>query len=337
VRPDALPGFAAPRLAALMRAAVARCQLDLHGTVVFTEAATGAYAVTPVLAALAGASRVIAVTRATRYGAVEGVATLTNALAHAAGVAGRIRLVTEKRAEDVAAADIVTNSGHVRPIDAQTIGWMKSGAVIPLMYEAWELRDGDVDLAACRGRGIAVAGTNERHPAIDVFSYLGIMAVKLLLDAGVAVHGCRVVVHCDNPFAPYIERGLRRVGAQVTSVPTLADAEPAEDCDAVLTAARPAVRPIVGAAEAALIRARWPHAIVAQYWGDLDRRALADAGIAYWPLVAPAPGHMGILPAAVGPEPIVRLQAGGLKVAEVLLRAARAADAPVDRSYLTEL
>ena len=27
---------------------------------------------------------------------------------------------------------------------------------------------------------------------------------------------------------------------------------------------------------------------------------------------------MGVLPSAVGPEPIVRLQAGGLKVAEVL-------------------
>jgi hypothetical protein len=29
---------------------------------------------------------------------------------------------------------------------------------------------------------------------------------------------------------------------------------------------------------------------------------------------------MGILPSAVGPEPIVRLQAGGLKVGEVLHR-----------------
>jgi hypothetical protein len=29
---------------------------------------------------------------------------------------------------------------------------------------------------------------------------------------------------------------------------------------------------------------------------------------------------MGILPSAVGPEPIVRLQAGGLKVGQVLAR-----------------
>jgi hypothetical protein len=31
---------------------------------------------------------------------------------------------------------------------------------------------------------------------------------------------------------------------------------------------------------------------------------------------------MGVLPSAVGPDPIVRLQTGGLKVAEVLLRPA---------------
>jgi hypothetical protein len=39
-----------------------------------------------------------------------------------------------------------------------------------------------------------------------------------------------------------------------------------------------------------------------------------------WPPEAPPPGHMGVLPSAVGPEPIVRLQAGGLKVGEVLAR-----------------
>ena len=67
----------------------------------------------------------------------------------------------------VAQADIITNSGHVRPIDAEMIGWMKPTAVIPLMYEAWEFRDADLDLAACQRRGIVVAGTNERHPAIS--------------------------------------------------------------------------------------------------------------------------------------------------------------------------
>jgi len=39
-----------------------------------------------------------------------------------------------------------------------------------------------------------------------------------------------------------------------------------------------------------------------------------------WPPDEPAKGHMAVLPSAIGPEPIVRLQAGGLKVGEVLAR-----------------
>src|SRR5262245_65129912 len=47
---------------------------------------------------------------------------------------------------------------------------------------------------------------------------------------------------------------------------------------------------------------RWPAAVVAQLWGDIDRDVLAAERVPYWP-VAPVPrGHMGILPSAVGPE-----------------------------------
>jgi hypothetical protein len=333
---DSLPGFNQTRLLKLMRVAMDRCRLDLSGTVVLTEAATGAYVVTPVLAALAGARRVSALARPSRHGSVEEIAVRTMGLARLAGVHERIRIVTEKDAADVAQADVVTNSGHVRPIDAEMVGWMKRSAVIPLMYEAWEFRAQDVDLEACSRHGIRVAGTNERHPAVDVFSYLGIMANKLLLDAGIAVYGCKVMLCCDNPFASYIHQGLIQAGATVEGVDELAKAAPADDCDVLLVALQPRVHPIIGVKEAALIRERWPGAVVAQYWGDIDRPALTAAGVPYWPLATPAPGHMGILPAAVGPEPTVRLQAGGLKVGEILLRA-KDPRAQVDRSYLSEL
>jgi hypothetical protein len=63
---DQRPGLRPVRLARLVDEAVARCALDLNGAVVVTEAATGSYAVTPVLAARAGASKVYALTRSTR-------------------------------------------------------------------------------------------------------------------------------------------------------------------------------------------------------------------------------------------------------------------------------
>jgi hypothetical protein len=321
---DHRPGLNPHRLVRLMQEAIARCDLRLSGATVLTEAGSGAYLVTPVLAALAGADEVFALTKPTRYGDAEAITRETISLAQLAGVAQRVQVVTEKDRSMVAQADIITNSGHVRPIDAEMIGWMKPTAVISLMYETWEFRDADLDLAACQRRGIVVAGTNERHPAIDVFSFLGIMGVKLLLDAGVAVHGSRVVVLCDNAFAAFIETGLKNSGARVTVSELLDDLPVSGQVDAVVVALTPQPQPVIGPAEAARIAAWWPGAVVTQYWGDLDRGALAAAGVPYWPRVAPSAGHMGILPSAVGPEPIVRLQGGGLKAGEILWRTRQA-------------
>jgi hypothetical protein len=304
-----------------MAEAVDRCRLDLSGTTVLTEAASGAYVITPVLAALAGAERVFALTRSTHYGTAEEIRALTLELATVGRVEDKLSFFTEKRPEIFAQADIVTNSGHVRPITAEMVGWMKPGAVIPIMYEAWEFRAQDVDFEACRRRGIRLAGTNERHSSVDVFSYLGTMAVKLILDAGVSVYKGDLLVLCDNPFAPHIEKGLRGAGGNVRMASSLSEAmaDPASP-DAIIVALRPRPHAVIGPEEAAVIAARWPGAVLLQYWGDVDRAALRSHGVPFWPEETPGPAHMGILPSAVGPEPIVRLQAGGLKVGEILLR-----------------
>ena len=144
---------------------------------------------------------------------------------------------------------MVTNSGHVRPLDRQMVGWMNPGAVVPLMYERWELRPGEVDLVACRERGVRVAGTNERHPNVDVFAYLGVQAVKLLVDAGVAVHRSRILLVCDNPFASFISRGLNSLGAAVEVTEALALEMQLGGFDAVVVAIKPG-------SEVALVRAR---------------------------------------------------------------------------------
>lgn len=318
---DNRPGLSFHRLATISRQIVGRCRLDLFGSVVLTEAATGAYVVTPVIAAMAGAKRVYAYTRSSVYGSVEEVSVATFELAALTGVHERIEVITDKSQDVVGRADIITNSGHLRPVDAKMVSWMKTTAVIPLMYEAWEFRPDDVDLVACRRRGIAVAGTNERNSRINVLSYLGIMGVKLLLDAGMAVHGNRVLTVCDNHFAPYLERGLKAAGAIVDTATTFSDAYGQGCFDAVVVALQPSNVPVLGKMEAAEIAARWPGVVIVQFWGDIDRSELADKGLTFWPIDPPAPGHMGILPSAVGPDPVIRLQAGGLKVGEILWRA----------------
>jgi hypothetical protein len=146
-------------------------RIDLDGAVVVTEAATGAYAITPVIAAMAGARQVYGFTRSTRFGSVAEVVRQTRALAAEAGVLDRIEVRTDRPLSVIDQADVLTNSGHVRPIDRELIGRMRPTAVIPLMFESWEIQAGRFDLALDEAveRGIRVAGTNERHPLVDVF------------------------------------------------------------------------------------------------------------------------------------------------------------------------
>jgi hypothetical protein len=332
---DGRPGLRPERLLRLARQAVDATGLDLDGANVLTEAATGAYSVTPVVAALGGAASVVAVTRESRHGTVADVTRETCALAELAGVVDRISIVTRLTDEQLAAADVVTNSGHLRPLDACFVSKMRPDAVVPLMFEAWEIDLGrdDVDLAALRARGIRYAGTNERHPAVDVFSYLAPMAAKLLNDAGVAVYGSRIVLLCDNPFMPYLRDGLGRIGAYVSVAPSVAGAELDDDVDAVVVALAPTEKDVISAIDVERIAARAPGALLAQFWGDVPRDACREARIACVPATEPGRGHMGILPSALGPEPIVRLQTGGLKVASVLRRPT-ASWSDDDRSYV---
>jgi len=314
---DDRPGLNPRRLVYLMSAAVDRCGLELAGRTVLTEAATGAYAVTCVLAALAGAD-VYALAAGTAYAPADEIRRVTAELAALAGVVDRIELVAAKSPGLAGAADIVTNSGQVRPIDAQMVAALKPSAVIPLMYESWEFRASDLDLGACRARGIPVAGTNEQHPDVGVFSFLGHMAAKQLHDAGVAVRGSRLVLLCDNSFGPYIEQELKNGGAEVTQARRLTAEMLAPSCDAVILALQPGRGMALGAAEAAMLAAAASGPVLVQYWGDADRAPLAAVGVPVWPPAEPRPGHMGILPSALGPEPIIRLQAGGLKVGQIL-------------------
>ena len=124
--------------------------LNLKGKTVLTEAASGAYVVTPILAALAGA-KVFAFTRTTRYGTMEEVFDNTRKVIETySGKPLDITFVDKITKEHIAQADIITNSGHLRPLNEEMLKYAKDTVVIPLMYEAWEWREADMDIRYIR-------------------------------------------------------------------------------------------------------------------------------------------------------------------------------------------
>jgi hypothetical protein len=314
-----LPGFAIPRLCSLMRLAVSSTGLDLSGLNVLTEGASGAYVATAVAAAIANARQVHAVVRPSRYGSVPEVREWTLKVAAAAGVADRISVVENVPPDILVNIDIVTNSGHLRPITSALIDRLPPRAVIALMFEAWEFRGEDIDAEACRRRRIPIVAVNERHPTVDVFAHLGALCVRLLQEAGFAVCSNRIALLCDNAFAEPIARGLSGVGALVDLFPAV-EHLPKASWDAVVVALRPTSAPRIGEGQAARLAECAPGATIAQLWGDIDRDSVVSQGLSVWPRLPPKAGHMAVLLSDIGPEPIVRLQVGGLRAAEWVRR-----------------
>lgn len=324
----------------LIGRAVGKYALNLGGLAVFTEAATGPYRFTPLLCALAGAERVYALARDTRWGTAAGTVDAARAVARDWGVQDRVIFLTEKCPDILAEADILTNSGNVRPIDRWTVAALKPTCVVPLMWETWEHRPGELDLEACREKGILVLGTDEE--AIDFRWFTGMVLIRMLLDSGLEVHGNRLLVISSSPVCRAICRALALNGADFrwTSLegvsgtehanefipPTDRDAllEYAASADACICDDRRELGTLIGDgglfSAPELARAN-PGITVVNRSGVIDVGALDREGIRLFPRKENRSGYPNATAASLGMLPVIELTAAGLKVGEVTARA----------------
>jgi len=324
----------AAAVADAVRARMAACALDLRGAVVATECANDAYAVTAAAAVAAGAET-WAFARANRYASAEQAEADVRAVIAALDAdPALLHVVQERTAIPWPRVDLVTNSGHLRPIDGGIVAQLSPRAVVALMFEAWELRDGDIDVATCARRGVAVVGVDEHHPACGSFERVGSLAVSEAMRQQWSVDGAKVAVVGDGPFVAPVVRALQAAGAVavVAVVPDEAGLAETPPCAvvapfgphrahlAVACAAPASVCAATGrtgwsAAELAHVCAATGAYGVIQLWGDLDREFLANQGVVVAPSQAPPPGHQGVPMNAAGHEAVVRLQVAGLAAA----------------------
>jgi len=317
-------------------------QLDLKDRTVLTEAANGAYIVTPILAALAGA-KVYAYSKTTRYGTADEVFEGTRKLAESfKGSSLDIHYTHQLDKKIISQADIITNSGHLRPLNEEMLMHAKDELAIPLMYESWEWREADMDIQYVRRRGFKIGATNERHPAVDVFNYLGDMALKQIFDAGICPYKNKFILLCNNDFGPFIAKLLARICDGLAVVdknenrekynqteidwiggfPDFRIPPKYKNAEAVIFTAYPFDRDWIGEntpVSMQQIQDQLSDPYILRYCGDLNETALKNNGIKFFPEHVHS-GHMGILPSAIGYDPIIRLQSGGLKVGELLLK-----------------
>lgn len=323
---------AGPALASV-HDAISAFELDLSGLTVLTEAASGHFVWTPLVAALAGARQVLAIAAGSRHGSVREVEATTMALARELGVDARVAVMTARDDARLGEVDVVTNLGFVRPLDRALLARLGRNAAVSLMCEPWELRSADVDIGACHDLGIPLLGTNEEDPRLSMFDYLPAIAEKLLAELQAPPAGARLAVLASGKFAGALRAGLRAAGAtpEVFAPPLRRDDRAFEAsiaaADALIVADYPGtVGPLLGEGAAytpADLAARNPDIRLVHIAGDLVREEVAAAGLRYAPEAFAPPGRMSVTAAVLGPEPVILLHGAGLKVGAALARARR--------------
>lgn len=315
--------------------------LNLSGKILLTEAATGPYIVTSIIGALAGA-KVYAYAKDSRYGSAKEVFDINRKILEDLDPVIDINFIDKLESKVISKADIITNSGHLRPVNMDLLKHIKKGCVIPLMYESWELRDSDLDLKYCKDNGIPVGATNERHPDINVFSYLGNMAVRQIFDSGVCLYDNNFVLICNNQFGPYIAQTLGKLCKNLgvidkkenrknyedrfewlSDFPEIKVTEKYKDCEAIIFTAYPFDNNWIGDETSVIpvdtLMNEFKDPFILRYAGNIDTVASDEKGLKYFPGKVQS-GHMGVLPSDIGFDPVIRLQSGGLKAGELMLQ-----------------
>ena len=333
-----------PRFVKLMNESIRKLELDLNGLVMLTEAASSNYICTPIIAALSGSEKVFAYTRDSKYGKAKDIISNTEKLAEIVGVRGKIEFIESLDTKIVEKADIVTNLGFLRPITNEFIAKMKETAVIPLMRETWEFREGEIDLKACYDKGVAVLGTNENHPQLMIFDYLGHLCAKKLYEMGIEILNSKIVVFGSGDFGLNIIKYLVKLGADVKAMCDDEDEvieslgaekignlinkdfklESMLNADALIITTYPNNIEVIG--EKGLISVEklktiCPGVSVIQIKGNLDRNNVKKGKIPLLPKIAPNYGYMSWTLNELGPKAVLDLHTGGLKVGEVMARA----------------
>jgi len=299
--------------------------LNLNGKIVLTEVGSNNYIYTPIIAAMAGATQVIAWAKDSRYGQADKIIEECIALAKFLNLADAIIFRANKQpVEDIKMADVITNSGVLRPIDVNFVSHMKHNAVLPLMFEAWELREEDLDIKACKDKGIKVAGTWENHPEIKVFDYTGLLSVKLLLNAGVEIYDSNIVIWSSDHFGDIAQKTLKSLGAKNIWVTTKTDElyHLLPQVDAIYICNYSEERQFFG--ESGIFNIEHMISInnaftLVHLYGNINAQFCKDNGLKFYPERDGKAKVMTETLGYVGLEPLLRLQVAGFKVAECLL------------------
>lgn len=315
-------GFKQRRAAQLILSCKKELNLNLQGYTVLTEVGSNNYLFSPIIPLICGATKVLAFVKDTSYGRAEDIKNDCFDIASYFGLSEKLQIATNILPESwLNEADIITNSSMLRPFNKKKIAKFKKGAVLPLMFEAWEIREQDLDFAACKEAGIKVAGTWENHPTLKVFDYVMMLCVRLALEAGYEVMGNSIFIWSDDHFGEMIEKSFKQNGAKDCYLSTDIQLlnKVAANLDFVFIADYDESRDYATIFSIEELASTAPNIGIIHLYGELNCETVKQLGLHIYPERHGKSELMTYTLAHVGMAPFINLQVGGYRVAQEML------------------
>ena len=308
----------------LIKKEIDKWDLDLSGYTILTEVGSNHYVYTPIIAAIAGAKKVFVWTADSRFGRGGDNIDRCKEICKQLNISSIEFSNNQKPINQIKEADIITNSGFLRPLDSTFVSGMKSGSSISLMFEKWELRAEDIDIEACRENNIKVAGVWENHPDLMVFSGIGALAVKMSMQAGYEVYQNNIIVWSDDDFGKEAAESFLKMGATSVNITTDPDElySKLDRTDFIFICDYDEKRPYFQNSDSILdidkmIKLNSSFGVVHLY-GEIGIEILQKNNIVVSPNVKGAASVMTFTLAHLGLSPIIKLQTAGFKVGQML-------------------
>jgi hypothetical protein len=316
-----------------IRYSIDKFELDLSDLTVLTEAATGNYVVTPILAALAGA-QVIAFTKNSEHGDVQNVIDQTFDLSDKLKVTSKIDIIQSLGEIDLSQVDVITNTGFLRPINETIISRLSSSCVIPLMWEPWEYRPAELDLQVCAKKGVKVYGTNESDPRLRTMEYIGYVVLHFLLKERCSPFSSKVLILGDGKFGKAIKAVL---DANEYSLKWVSDYDQKVDnidqYDVIICAEHQNKAKLIGGNGYLNGTEISPETIIIHIAGSIDSEFLKSKVIPEQPQKY---GHMSYTADFIDNLAIIDLHTAGLNVAQGMIEANKLQLSKSDYKYYLE-
>ncbi len=296
--------------------------IDLKDLNVLTELGSGNYLLSPIIPLLCGAKHVFAFVKDTKYGLAKEIIENFNKLQDSFQIRNNITIIENILDDEIISkCDIITNSGMLRPLNDSKLKHFKKGAVLPLMFEAWEIRESDIDLGSCFFYKIKVSGTWENHPKIKVFEYVKMLALKMVFEAGFEVIDNSIFIWSDDHFGDFIFDSFKKNGAKecFLSVDPNLLVSVISKIDFIFFAQYSQKENIFDLIDFKRLVEMNPTLMIIHLFGEISVEQFQQIGIKVYPNFNGYSHNMTFTLSHVGISPYIKLQAAGYRVAQEMI------------------